>query len=1700
MSDEDENEYEDESEYEDEDENEDEEDFNPFEEDENEPLDVLQPQLNLDLQDYSLEEHVVPDRVASLENYINILSESISRGTITQTEFDSEILKTNYYLDMLTKKHNIMTEEKQKIIEDARILRKEAIEAYKLGAISEERFNEVYTNAIRTEYSILKSSEIETDDLSEQPVADFEEDLTFLEKLEKLEKMEEKQIKKVAKKHGVKFPAIPNGKTASAVDKYYDLKITGRLKKEDIDPVIETYISKYSDAKKIVDYHTTSFEVTKIFYDSKLGRPSFEFKLVPSIRGDIEKIKRTEDINQLLNPQETATVERLNELKSMLRQMSKLQLIKCADIQLFELLTYIEKLRANKQYAFKFKTTPDALDIEAQLLSDNELYKLPPGSILTEYKYSRPNIYNVQEDSSVIELNEVGNIGYLALKANKNPLKTINDDPDDDTDLNMDDYDTIVPFQDNLYSELNSKEATYTEIVEIWEIHSEFINGSKKTLRYTSFEDFLLVFKRLLIKISKDLKKIEDEQLSEKLTNRSELKYPRLKPRTAPFLLGQKTETKSFEELRYDYYNKPDVPDVPDKFKIELSEPIRLKKAATDNLEEESNIKILLNKIMQIEYFLIFKMDKIKTSATAQLSSRQLIDNESEVIKMREYGLEKLINYISLTDPGAEELIKHIEEDIFNFSSENYQFNIKKVIFIFDNFPEKLEDILLSRQSSVKELLLYETPNNTVQENTFEIKTDEDKNKKIKELIEWKPNTSLYDTYKEELSLSSHDFKAFKNAHPELKNIEIGQIMSEYVEKIQWEKSIISYTKLEVPSGMIELNFRLRFLLRQRNRLASRRIFKLSTISNRIDRQEDLERTFGTCKVKNYKKMSLHTERIIYSLSKTPEDYMYYNYIINSKFKLICESLILLEQSKLINEYDFISIIIKFILNNGDFTEEDIEIINKFTGKITPENIELYISSLENRELQAQNSYRVSKKDAGEKTDEAQESYSDAANVAESERARILQDELIYESNNKFVPPAIYTTKPDDYADDKYFVINGQYIRGGFYPPFLRWNENLVSTQNYKRVDLLKLADLFALKYLSTDTDYNIYEKIKKFIDDKKSTPLTEVNLNRIRFDAEISEPKYDYLKIPLKTIIYTFRSQYLVPEPGVAYNVILDKTNSYGVPFRFENGIPVYSSKLKELVDNRFIIIEGPSIYEDTLDINSLRSNYYILIEYIDSRGVKILFKEGVAEKKIIKKIPGYSACDRFKNREACDNPNSYSLEIKGKRYKCKWENTCVIFDDTKIFEDFEAFNISKVSFLEKYKQENWANALEKSLKYIEDKIVSEKMSPENIDILKLDQRKKLFNYYKRLFEYEFSKEIGVTKIADKTEVVHDKSLLSEFKDDILKPSYAPGKKKMEDIQEGYVRFTIYKHKKTESVKSIDKVILNNTYNTYKDGTFVTIKPYAYSGSTNSYSCLLDDNSTIEVSKNEIYKVNGDTLKVIPIFCIVSKEDLPFLTKRKGYYWIHKETQSIRRYDEKGEPEILSKDTLVERFDVPTNFIEPTSNLPGLPIITRDNIFEAMYKTAFDTLSNSVNPLIYSTIVSFNATKGAKKFAVINRIDLTKIIKIGTIGIEDIQILPDVNYTINTITPQQVFDILSDAISKNDIDTISKYYLVGVKAEIDGEILKSAKQIIDSYKKSGLEEIQNELESVTPVIVAEKPAVSYVIQRGGKKREEVEE
>ena len=60
------------------------------------------------------------------------------------------------------------------------------------------------------------------------------------------------------------------------------------------------------------------------------------------------------------------------------------------------------------------------------------------------------------------------------------------------------------------------------------------------------------------------------------------------------------------------------------------------------------------------------------------------------------------------------------------------------------------------------------------------------------------------------------------------------------------------------------------------------------------------------------------------------------------------------------------------------------------------------------------------------------------------------------------------------------------------------------------------------------------------------------------------------------------------------------------------------------------------------------MSSEYYILVEYLDSRGKPKMLREGVSEKLIqTRLIEDLDTCDRFKTEESCNDSYSYSLAI---------------------------------------------------------------------------------------------------------------------------------------------------------------------------------------------------------------------------------------------------------------------------------------------------------------------------------------------------------------------------------------------------------------------------------------------------------------------
>ena len=330
------------------------------------------------------------DEIANLENWQTTLSDLIANNDISQEEFDAEMLKTRYYLDIKTKTY-VLDDEELKIIEKLRTAKNVFTQEYKNGNITEAEFNEKYVSILRKEYNILKVSEKQADSKKQKSVLDLDIDLPLSGKLEKLYDAEMKQQKTIAKKHGIVFPTLPRKFNQEQLNQYYNFKITNTL--ENVIPEIEEYLEKYAAAKQLVGYHTSSFNATKIFYNTEEKAANYEFKMVPPISSKLA-IKASDKRINLLSPEEQVYSDRLNILKNRMRQMTRAELLKCAGVRTIKFMSYIERLKENKQNVIKFKAHPENYKILKEIIEDENTnyYKIPSDRLFKEYRYTRPDV------------------------------------------------------------------------------------------------------------------------------------------------------------------------------------------------------------------------------------------------------------------------------------------------------------------------------------------------------------------------------------------------------------------------------------------------------------------------------------------------------------------------------------------------------------------------------------------------------------------------------------------------------------------------------------------------------------------------------------------------------------------------------------------------------------------------------------------------------------------------------------------------------------------------------------------------------------------------------------------------------------------------------------------------------------------------------------------------------------------------------------------------------------------------------------------------------------------------------------------------------------------------------------------------------------------------------------------------------------
>ncbi len=1492
------------------------------------------------------------DEIGNLERWQETLSDMLATGNVTHEDFEIEMFKTRYYIDLKTKTF-ILTDEDNVILQKVRDIKDKKIAEYRQGTITENEFNTTYIFYLRKESEILKRGEIY--DKKDPESVNLDIDLPLQDKLDKLQESETKYLKTVARKHGIDIPKIPRGFTQTDVDNYYNSGDFGT------NQFIDEYIEMWNAFKLNVNFYISSFEISKVFYNPESGKSNYEFKRVHPLSDKIGEIKVLDKRGSLLSPDEQLYSDRINELKSRLRMMPIEDLLKCVGSSTTKFMSYIERLKSNKQKVFKFREHPENYTRLRQILDqeNTDYYRIPSDQLFKQYTYSMPGIYTEGNQMYV----EKGTVGYLAIKEGSD-IKNLS--------LDLSDFVTVLPMEDPMYKILNSTEGNETETTDVWELRGSLPGSNIKDVvkRYMSFEDYL-----------KDLKEILLEN-----TNRS---------------TGKTRDT-------------------------------------------------LLNRIRKINYYISYGEDIEMFNLSGHSSVSKLFEDRADIYNTRKSGLYRLIEYFTQYYPGSENIIGKIESDIFDYSSVNYDKNISKVFFLINNHQAKLQELILGNESIIT-LLTYETPY-ILPDDDIDIAGDKQEN--INTIIAWNPNTEKFNAYESELEEIQFNFRKFKENHSELSILEVEEIMNEYSEKILWKKSIQKYNTLVVPQGYIELNYRLRHLLKQRNRLPSRRIYRIATIAERIASQKSLELTFKKCDAKDPKEYSVITESVIYQFSKSNQDYLYYNKIVNDEYKKLCSFILSLrcgvsttgEECPRLEPAVLNSVITEFIITQGEFSAVDISRLKIFSEKVDDSDFKSYIMSLRGEEINAWDKFLMDQQNKGNPVNV---DYIKAIRIIKTAARQAKIEKLRYVAANTYKPPIVSEIRPapNKYGIiyKKYMYISGNYIYGGNYPVFYLYdNSGNIIKENYTRSDLERLAGVFQVNLV--DDSFELWKNIMEYIRnyDKKETVIEMVDYTPIGYT------KYEYLKIPTRIIHYTVRPRLGVKEPGYAYPVSKDEIRTYGVPYDFdENTLPMYDTNLKERVDNGFVIIEGPCTFRGDDITNAVTSENYIILEYTDSRGKIVKTREGVSDKKIIKrKIEELDTCGRFKDKVSCDDFNSYSLDINSLKYKCKWVDArCKgVPQLTEVIDKFD-INVTLKDFK---KNKLWSEAKEKALKYIENLAKIKELTQEDVRLLGKDQKQKLYNYYNTLISNSVAK---LKTIAE--ENVENKNYLQLNPDlmEILaqKPNNVLPK---ENILDDYKTFTVYVTRVGNRKLPMGRILLNNEYTV--NGKTVIPREIT---DDNKYMCeVVDSDDILFLELGEFRKTSKEIITTMePVHCYLSNENYLMLNNYRGYYWYN----NVFEYNQRPN-EVTKMEKIVKMTTLPGSFIKINGHneiLNGLPLISKENIIEAMELSAFSTFESS-DDTHYICTNKVNANVDAIRFAVLNNIDINSIFKtvIGTINIE--HVLDEIEKNapkFEILTKEQLIEKIQTAVNESDKDNIFKYITKAKNAGVDSELLKEALKILRS-------------------------------------------
>ena len=1050
-------------------------------------------------------------------------------------------------------------------------------------------------------------------------------------------------------------------------------------------------------------------------------------------------------------------------------------------------------------------------------------------------------------------------------------------------------------------------------------------------------------------------------------------------------------------------------------------------KAYAESLKESLQLKkdiitkyILEKNIEKIEYYLRTNEDPDFQSFESVVEIPKVTPKkEEESKKMRSNSRFKLTEIISEKYPGTEDKVFNLEESIYQFPGD-YNENLRRVLFILYNFPDTLDNFILGDLTS-KELLIKETPK-VIPENDISTK---DIPGSIETILAWRPTDEK--------------------------------------EVIEWNKSLEKY-ELEKLRENNEVRL-LRFLIRERNKLNSRREYTTATYSERSYSQEELQRIFSDqCKsgdsAKEYSKL---TESIIFGMSKLPEDYRYYVTIVKSTIKSLCA---FLKEKKSLEEFNpevAIPIVTEFLINNGELEKISVlkmnELISMFSGE---KFIQEYFQNLREKELSAYKEALLSDSIRSLGIQRLNRLFENI-NVREQilkEKRKAIERGII---SDLYEPPVVLDSIPVEWIERspeaenlileiailkesgenserilelenelssisgaysrKYTKVGNSYVVGGNYPAFY----DSLGMENYTREQLEILAGIFEIEL--EENSMNLWERIMYKINKPSEVEIKEV-------------PRYSLvppqeLKTQKLIIRYAYRPRMGVPEPGEIHEVTLsdEYDRDYAVPFKWRDGwLPIYNIKLKELADNSYIKLEGPADFEESDDSTVITSKHYINVEYAESsRGSVKIFREGIAKGNIkYSTKEDFDSCNRFKNEKDCNSENSFAILDGKTRLKCKWENRkCV---SQTLNPEREKFNLESVKYSDPGLSEQWKQAKEQSKIYIEESILINEPSEEELDILIWEQEDRLFQYKKELDRFKEWKDSNALKNHSIDGDGHYFEVKTpEYLKDLLKTAKKP--EKIKEIPGDYTTITLY------TQELIQRKLPGHTELNPKVAEVPELSLVAYSAMIHKDNVKFIDNGSL------IYN---------------------------GFYW-NRESHEYIEGSTDYSIEVVDRIVYSQEKYIDKMLINSTGEMDGIPLVKKSDIVDAMVEMAFSTykeistkdrlmgLAKSGENLV--RLSEFLATLPVKRFALETN-TVSKLIEmsrktVGTINLEQFQSQLGDNHPTIQIANVEIEKELLSAIEKEDSEKLKEWTRKAKEHSYKSESLERAKELLKTPKKS---------------------------------------